>query len=457
MRFALGSVRAALIALGVLLAVLSPTRALAQTAADKATARKLAIEGIELYKAHKYGDALDKLQRAEQLYDAPIHLVYMARCQAELGQFVEATENYRKLTRTQLDKDAPDAFKEAVADAKKELPTVEPKVAGLTIEVTPAGVEGLKLDLDGVNVSSAVLGVERPTNPGTRKLTASAPGYKSSEQTIELAPGENKSVKLALEADGSAKAPAGGGAKTGGKTGEKREKGKREAEGPPASPVGFLVGLRVGGALTGGQISKDQAMSDYFGSAGAGELRAGVRLFQHYTILLMGAVNTYQAGAALKKLPGSQSRADTQPIGTDAGAGVMYSAEPGTLGPFAELDVLFVHRFEAKRDLTINDPAPMGAERCTQTLKAFGGGFRLGGGVQIPLLSFLQLSPYGSIAIGQLGDVSSDDDCKNKGAGLQNTPWEAGKPFGTDQRGTHFIVSLGVGGDLLFGGDIRKK
>ena len=65
----------------------------AQSAADKATARQLAVHGIKLYGDGKYSEALDKLQRAQTLYDAPVHLLYIARCQHKLGMLVESAES----------------------------------------------------------------------------------------------------------------------------------------------------------------------------------------------------------------------------------------------------------------------------------------------------------------------------------------------------------------------------
>jgi hypothetical protein len=117
-----------LLAFAPLTIAVAPRTAHAQSAADKATARGLAREAIELYKAGKFADSLDKMQRAEELYDAPVHLIYIARCQDKLGLVVEATETYRRLVRLQLADNDPDPFKQAVADAKKELPLVEPKL-----------------------------------------------------------------------------------------------------------------------------------------------------------------------------------------------------------------------------------------------------------------------------------------------------------------------------------------
>ena len=38
--------------------------------------------------------------------------------------------------------------------------------------------------------------------------------------------------------------------------------------------------------------------------------------------------------------------------GTDAGVGFMYAPKRDVLGPFGELDLLFIHRFDVNRDVT---------------------------------------------------------------------------------------------------------
>ncbi|HEU5073691.1 MAG TPA: hypothetical protein VFU02_05950, partial [Polyangiaceae bacterium] len=128
---------------------LGPATALAQSAADKATARNLATAGIKLYQQQKFEEALDKLKRAQELYDAPVHLLYMARCYVKLGKLVEGAESYRRLVRTELDANSPDVFQTAVADGEKELAEVEPRVPTLTINVEPSTVPGLRIVLDG--------------------------------------------------------------------------------------------------------------------------------------------------------------------------------------------------------------------------------------------------------------------------------------------------------------------
>ena len=432
----------------------------AQSAADKATARQLATEGIEAFKAGKFADALDKLQRAQQLFDAPVHLIYIARSHVQLGQFVEAAEAYRKLVRTQLPDNAPGVFKEAVADAKKELPDVEPKIASLRIEVEPKDVQALELKIDGVAVSAAALGVDRPVNPGSRKITASAPGYTALEQTLELKPGEKKKLALKLEPDGSgAAAGAGAAAGEGGKgEGGKGEGGKGEASGGASTDevkgnLGFIVGLRGGASIPAGDLAKGRPMKDYFGPGGGVELRAGVRVFRQYSALLIVGGESYQPGGVLEKGPPGTTIKVT-PQGTNAGVGLMWSAPPGKLGPFAELDFLFLHRFEAKRDVDRQSLPP-----CTQTLKAHGTALRLNGGLQVPVLPWLQLSPYAALAFGQVTDFSVDDECNDSTLKpfMDKTPWANGGKAAEDNPAGHLVISLGIGGDLIFGSDKPSK
>ncbi|MBI3206535.1 MAG: hypothetical protein IT377_09245 [Polyangiaceae bacterium] len=432
----------------------------AQTAADKATARQLATEGIELYKAGKFSEALDKLDRAEQLYDAPVHLIYIARANAQLGQYVEAAEAYRRLVRTQLPDNAPAVFKEAVADAKKELPDVEPKIASLRVDVEPRDIKALKLEIDGAAVSSAALGVDRPANPGTRKITASAPGYKSVEQTLELKPGEKKKLALTLEPDPSGAAGGGEGGAAGGAGGASGdgEKGGSTPSAEPTGNFGFIAGLRLGAAIPVGKVAEGHEMKNYFGPGGGVEIRGGVRAFKRYSAVLLFGVDSYQPGQVFEGGPGD-SVVEVVPQGFNAGVGIMYAPPPGTLGIIAELDFLPLHRFEAKRDVKFKaQPPPPDPKRkdCSQTLKAHGTAVRVSGGLQVPLTPWLQLSPYAGVAFGQLGDFSKDSDCVDDDYtwAAKVTPWHDKE---TPAQAGHVMVSLGVGGDILFGSDKPSK
>lgn len=182
-------------------------RAFAESDADRAAARSLAEAGIAAYKRGAYAEALEKLQRAEALYDAPTHLLYIGQSQEALGQLVEASETYRKLTLVTLPPGAPPAFQNAQTTAGERLHELAPKVPKLVVEVQPAGTKDLAVTLDGQALPAALLGVERPTNPGAHVVEARAPGYEPARRDVKLAPRDRQVVKLALQRGAGAAAP----------------------------------------------------------------------------------------------------------------------------------------------------------------------------------------------------------------------------------------------------------
>lgn len=177
-------------------------RCLAQTEEDRAAARSLATQGITAFNEGRHAVALDLFTRAESLLHAPPHMLYMARSAAKLGQLVRAREVYLKLVREELPASAPQAFRDAQTEARDEVQAIEPRLANLVINVKPpAGVEpgSIKLELDDKAISSAVLGVPIPADPGKHRITASAPGYQSRLVEVSLAEGGRGTAEVVLE------------------------------------------------------------------------------------------------------------------------------------------------------------------------------------------------------------------------------------------------------------------
>jgi hypothetical protein len=194
--------------LAVLLLTAWPALA-APSAADKATARTLGTDGIELYGANKLEAALDKLKRADALVSSPVLELYIARCHVGLGHLVEGAETYRAILRTPPEAATQAAVKKAITDAKSELVTLEPRIPAVKIVVEPAGAEGLEVQIDGQSVPAVIVGVERAIDPGHHTIRVAATGFAPAEANVDLPPGEKKSVSLRLGAgaQGSA-APA---------------------------------------------------------------------------------------------------------------------------------------------------------------------------------------------------------------------------------------------------------
>jgi hypothetical protein len=184
-----------------LVVVAGATPALAQVSdIERAAARDLFKQGDELQHQGQLAQALDKFQRAQQVFPAPTNLLRIAECEAGLGKLVEATETYRSILHTPLPAGSPPAFQTAVEQANNELPQVEPLVPKVTIQVTPAQAPGQALQIDGQTVPAALLGAPIPLDPGTHTIVVSAQGFAGAEQKVVVKEREAKTVPMALRA-----------------------------------------------------------------------------------------------------------------------------------------------------------------------------------------------------------------------------------------------------------------
>jgi hypothetical protein len=193
------------LALLIGLAVVPPVAAWAAparaqvTEAERAAARELFKQGDELQRAGKFAEALDKFQRAQQIFSAPTNLLRIAECDGALGRLVESAESYRILIRTPLPAGSPPAFLAAVDQARAELTQIEPRVPKVVVQVAPAGVTSTQMQIDGQTVPPALIGESIPLDPGTHKILVFAPGYVSSEQAIVLKEHDARTVTFTLK------------------------------------------------------------------------------------------------------------------------------------------------------------------------------------------------------------------------------------------------------------------
>jgi hypothetical protein len=188
--------------------VLSVSAARAQTQAENvAAARALGVQGVQLADQGKCAEAIEKLERAQSLYHAPSMLARLGECQVEVGLIVLGTENLNRVVREQLAPGAPKAFRDAQARARIVLEKSLPRIAHLVLHVGPAGAQPV-VSVGGVAVPSALLGAERPTDPGTHEIVASAPGYLPMKTSVTLGEGTRQEISLTLSRDPQAAAEA---------------------------------------------------------------------------------------------------------------------------------------------------------------------------------------------------------------------------------------------------------
>ena len=197
------------LAWALLVASLSaPLPAFAQSDEQRAAARELATEGAQAYQDGKYDQAVDLFTKAESLYHALPHLLFLARAQAKLGHFVKAREAYLKITRETLAAGAPQAARDAQRNASSEVSAVEAQIGRLTVTVDGREqARDLVVSVDGAPMSAVLIGVPQPIDPGEHKVEAVATGFRAPAQSVTVAPGARVPVVLKLEADAAAVAP----------------------------------------------------------------------------------------------------------------------------------------------------------------------------------------------------------------------------------------------------------
>ncbi|MET0595052.1 MAG: hypothetical protein ABW133_20300 [Polyangiaceae bacterium] len=172
-------------------------------------ARELARQGADAFERKDYTTALDRLTRAFSLFRAPTIAVMQARSLVRLGRFVEALDKYEETQRMSLADDAPEAFRQAVNEAKGEAEELRARIPRLLVRVrtTTGRIEGLKIQLDGKPLPAALLDVERPIDPGAHQISVTASNGELVVRSTRLAEGEHAALEIPLDAGPNPAAP----------------------------------------------------------------------------------------------------------------------------------------------------------------------------------------------------------------------------------------------------------
>jgi hypothetical protein len=167
----------------ILVLVASPARASDTTAEDLASATTLFQQGSSLLDAGRYAEACPKLEAAQRLVQGIGVTLYLGECYEQTGRLVSAW--------VQFDKAA--AMAERRQDRRGELARgraarLWPRLPKLTFVVSPdADIPGLVVTDDGEPVDHVAYNVERPVEPRTHHIRASAPDRKPWETAVDIA------------------------------------------------------------------------------------------------------------------------------------------------------------------------------------------------------------------------------------------------------------------------------
>jgi hypothetical protein len=191
---------AAVAAMVSVLFVVTPARAQTDDA-TRLTARTLAESGLTLVEQGDYPGALEKFDRALTLIQVPTVGVRAARCLVKLGRLVEASERYRQAAAMTIDPTASAAFRQSQAEAQAEAETERAallkRIPRLEIALEGAAPADVELTIDGKPAPTATIGIARPMDPGSHRLTVRR-GADTDTRDGLLKEGESQRVVLKL-------------------------------------------------------------------------------------------------------------------------------------------------------------------------------------------------------------------------------------------------------------------
>jgi hypothetical protein len=171
--------------------------AFAEDAETRTAARDLATQGAQAFEAGDYAQASDFFRRAHELVPAPSIALLQARSLAKLGQLLEAIDIYEQTARFKLPDDAPEAYLQAVETARNEMEDVRRRLPRLKVVLIGASSnEPVQVSMDDKPTPTALLGVERPIDPGQHRLEARVGGQLRASRELGIVEGQIYQVDL---------------------------------------------------------------------------------------------------------------------------------------------------------------------------------------------------------------------------------------------------------------------
>ncbi len=433
--------------------------------ADRAAARDLFFEGVKLQNEGKFTDALDRFSRAQRIFSAPTHLLHVAECQIATGQLVEGAETYRTLVRTPLPAGSPAAFTQARDQGAAELAQVEPRIPTVKIDVTPQNVANLQVQIDGVAMNTALVGVSRPIDPGAHKIAVFAPGYARQEVPLNIKERETKALPITLSAQGGvvyAPAPVTPPPPT---TGEPPPAYTAQPTPPAPTPttdpaawetekksqLSLLGGVRLGVMFPTGSVAKipsssptstgttDLAMSDIATVGGAIGLEGGLRFARRFFVGVGFEHGVYGKGDKVGAVTGSNGVVGTNSTSISSNlvdARIAFISNPDGVGFYGEIGAGY-------RWLIASIDYTGTAFDSAYSDVVKGVELEAGAGIFVKAGRFLRFIPKASFGIGAFNKEDVTSPRQTTSADIANTA-------------VHTFVFLGVGGYYNYDLDAKK-
>jgi len=176
------------------------------TPAQKKTAGKRFVAGMQALDANKYDEALKAFQDSYNSVASPNSHLMIARTLVKLGRLGEAYEEYDKTQREAADDAKLDKkYEKAGKSAADEQDALRSKIALLTVEVNGAGA-GDKLTVGGRDIARSDWSRPVPVDPGNVDVVLESANGKTTRKQVTAAAGGSPTLQIAATAPAAAPA-----------------------------------------------------------------------------------------------------------------------------------------------------------------------------------------------------------------------------------------------------------
>jgi len=189
------------IVLAAVLLVPLPTRA-QPSQSEMAAARRLFRSGLASARRGDWEDALRDFERSYAVAAVPTTLLNLAGAQVETGRLIAGAESYRRF----LSEATAGRAAQYRGQAEEALESVEGRIPQVRIDA-PGFVRSDEIRVDDGPVSSGVVGIPLPLDPGEHHVVLRRRGSDVASATFTLAEGQTHNVRLVIR-DASGSLPA---------------------------------------------------------------------------------------------------------------------------------------------------------------------------------------------------------------------------------------------------------
>jgi hypothetical protein len=163
-----------------------------QEGSSSALAEQLFNQGRDLVKANQWTEACPKFE-ASLRYDPVLGTrLNLATCYEHIGKLASAWGLYRESI--ELARKAGDTKRAEYA--QKQATALEPRLPKLAVSAPANPPAGLVIKRGDMPVDAGAFGVALYVDPGTHKITASAPGFETYAVTVTLVEGKTETLAI---------------------------------------------------------------------------------------------------------------------------------------------------------------------------------------------------------------------------------------------------------------------